>query len=101
MWQPKLAPISVPNRPHGRSAGGGRPRPLYLRIVDALAADVASGRVAADTRLPTQRELAERLGTTIATVTRAYSEARRRHQAAARSCTALRPTPAAASPISR
>ena len=46
--------------------------------MDALAADVASGRVAADTRLPTQRELAERLGTTIATVTRAYSEARRR-----------------------
>ena len=62
----------------GRGASRGRPRPLYLRIVDALAADVASGRVAADTRLPTQRELAERLGTTIATVTRAYSEARRR-----------------------
>ena len=74
MWQPKLPPISVP----ARAAGRGRPRPLYLRIVDALAADVASGRVAADTRLPTQRELAERLGTTIATVTRAYSEARRR-----------------------
>ena len=30
------------------------------------------------TRLPTQRELAERLGTTIATVTRSYTEARRR-----------------------
>jgi len=74
MWQPKLPPISVP----ARGASRGRPRPLYLRIVDALAADVASGRVAADTRLPTQRELAERLGTTIATVTRAYSEARRR-----------------------
>ncbi len=74
MWQPKLAPVSVP----ARGASRGRPRPLYLRIVDALAADVASGRVAADTRLPTQRELAERLGTTIATVTRAYSEARRR-----------------------
>jgi DNA-binding transcriptional MocR family regulator len=74
MWQPKLPPISVPARGARRS----RPRPLYLRIVDALAADVASGRVAAETRLPTQRELAERLGTTIATVTRAYSEARRR-----------------------
>src|SRR5215207_407508 len=78
MWQPKLPPISVPVRGAGRGATRGRPRPLYLRIVDTLAADVASGRVAADTRLPTQRELAERLGTTIATVTRAYSEARRR-----------------------
>jgi DNA-binding transcriptional MocR family regulator len=79
MWQPKLAPVSVPSVPApGRGAARGRARPLYLRIVDALAADVASGRVAAETRLPTQRELAERLGTTIATVTRAYSEARRR-----------------------
>lgn len=79
MWQPKLAPVSVPSTPAGgRSPARGRARPLYLRIVDALAADVASGRVAAETRLPTQRELAERLGTTIATVTRAYSEARRR-----------------------
>jgi DNA-binding transcriptional MocR family regulator len=79
MWQPKLAPVSVPpaSAP-GRGPAPGRARPLYLRIVDALAADVASGRVAAETRLPTQRELAERLGTTIATVTRAYSEARRR-----------------------
>ncbi len=77
MWQPKLPPISVPARA-AAAVRRGRPRPLYLRIVDALAADVASGRVAADTRLPTQRELAERLGTTIATVTRAYSEARRR-----------------------
>ena len=78
MWQPKLPPVSVPARAPGRGASRGRPRPLYLRIVDALAADVASGRLAADTRLPTQRELAERVGTTIATVTRAYSEARRR-----------------------
>jgi DNA-binding transcriptional MocR family regulator len=78
MWQPKVPPISVPAPSSGRSAARGRPRPLYLRIVDALASDVASGRVAPETRLPTQRELAERLGTTIATVTRAYSEARRR-----------------------
>lgn len=75
MWQPKLPPVSVPGR---GAAGRGRPRPLYLRIVDALAADIAAGRVAPETRLPTQRELADRLGTTIATVTRAYSEARRR-----------------------
>jgi DNA-binding transcriptional MocR family regulator len=76
MWQPKLPPISVPGR--SQSGERTRPRPLYLRIVDALQADVASGRVAPDTQLPTQRDLAERLGTTIATVTRAYAEARRR-----------------------
>ena len=76
MWQPKLSPISVPAR--ASRGSGGRPRPLYLRIVDTLAADVAAGRVAPDTQLPTQRELAERLGTTIATITRAYGEARRR-----------------------
>ena len=44
MWQPKLPPVSVPARASRDS--GGRPRPLYLRIVDALAADVAAGRVA-------------------------------------------------------
>ena len=37
--------------PHlGPRCDATRPRPLYLRIVDALAADVASGRVAADTQ---------------------------------------------------
>ena len=72
MWQPKVPPVSVP------ASNGGRPRPLYLRIVDALAADVAAGRVSPETQLPTQRELAHRLGTTIATITRAYAEARRR-----------------------
>jgi DNA-binding transcriptional MocR family regulator len=76
-WTPKLAPVSVPSRGAG-GRGGARPRPLYLRIVDALAADIAAGRVAGDARLPTQRELADRLGTTVATITRAYSEARRR-----------------------
>ena len=76
MWQPRLPPVSVPGR--GAVAGRHRPRPLYLRIVDALQADVASGKVPPDTQLPTQRELAERIGTTIATVTRAYAEARRR-----------------------
>jgi DNA-binding transcriptional MocR family regulator len=75
VWSPKLPPVSVPAR---GARGGARPRPLYLRIVDALAADVAAGRVQPSARLPTQRELAERLGTTIATITRAYTEARRR-----------------------
>ena len=49
--------------------------PLYLGIVDALARDVAAGKLAADFRLPTQRDLADRLGVAIGTVTRAYAEA--------------------------
>lgn len=52
--------------------------PLYLEIVDALASDIAAGRLSVDFRLPTQRELADRLGVAIGTVTRAYAEAERR-----------------------
>jgi DNA-binding transcriptional MocR family regulator len=53
-------------------------KPRYVAIVDALAADIASGRIAEGTRLPPQRELAERLGLSVGTVTKAYSEAERR-----------------------
>ncbi len=53
-------------------------RPLYLSIADALARDVAEGRLATGARLPTQRELAETLGVTVGTVTRGYAEAARR-----------------------
>lgn len=63
MWQPD----SVPRR-----------GPLYLSIVEALSADVAAGRLASGDRLPPQRELADRLGVTLTTVTRAYAEAARR-----------------------
>ncbi|MEM7653495.1 MAG: PLP-dependent aminotransferase family protein [Pseudomonadota bacterium] len=52
--------------------------PLYMRITDALADDVASGRLPAGTRLPTHRELAYRLGVTVGTISRAYAEADRR-----------------------
>jgi len=50
----------------------------YLAIVDRLATDIASGRLRSGDRLPTHRALAERLGVTITTVTRAYAEAERR-----------------------
>ncbi|ADO73255.1 Transcriptional regulator, GntR family [Stigmatella aurantiaca DW4/3-1] len=56
----------------------GRSGPLYLAIADALAGDIAGGRLPAGTRLPTHRELAERVGVTVGTVTRAYAEAERR-----------------------
>src|SRR6201993_2689628 len=52
--------------------------PLYLRIVDTLAADIASGRLVRGQKLPTHRSLAAALAVDLTTVTRAYGEARRR-----------------------
>jgi DNA-binding transcriptional MocR family regulator len=63
MWSPELA------RRHG---------PRYLAIAEALADDAAAGRLRPGTRLPTHRELADQLGVTVGTVTRAYAEAARR-----------------------
>lgn len=54
------------------------PGPVYLRVVEALGADIASGRLARGQQLPTQRALAEALDIDLTTVTRAYGEARRR-----------------------
>ncbi len=48
--------------------------PLYRRLADAIAAAVAEGVLPSGQRLPTHRELAERLGVTLRTVTRAYGE---------------------------
>ena len=55
-----------------------RSGPRYRAIVDALAEAVASGELAPGTRLPTHRELADRLNVTVGTVTRAYQEAAHR-----------------------
>ena len=52
--------------------------PLYESIVEALARDIASGRLHRGQRLPTHRALAAALGVDLTTVTRAYNEARRR-----------------------
>ncbi|MGE3474980.1 MAG: PLP-dependent aminotransferase family protein [Rhodospirillaceae bacterium] len=52
--------------------------PVFTRIVDALAADIAGGRLVRGQRLPTHRSLAKALGVDLTTVTRAYGEARRR-----------------------
>ena len=53
-------------------------RPLYLALVDRLAADVREGRLQPGTRLPTHRRLAQHLRVDVTTVSRAYAEARRR-----------------------
>src|SRR5438067_3858682 len=55
-----------------------RSGPRYAAIAEALAEDAAGGRLRPGTRLPTHRELAEALGVTVGTVTRAYTEAARR-----------------------
>ncbi|MBZ8134572.1 PLP-dependent aminotransferase family protein [Afifella sp. IM 167] len=56
----------------------GRPGPAYLDLVEAIGSAVASGELRAGERLPPQREIAHRLGISLSTVTRAYSEAIRR-----------------------
>lgn len=63
IWQPDL---------------GTLPGPRYRALVDALAQDVADGRLAAGTRLPPQRDLAYDLGVTVGTVSRAYALAAER-----------------------
>ena len=49
--------------------------PRYAAIADALADDIATGRLLAGERLPTHRDLADALGVTVGTVSRAYREA--------------------------
>ena len=53
--------------------------PRYLAIAEALAEDAGAGRLRPGARLPTHRELADRLALTVGTVTRAYAEAARRN----------------------
>ncbi|PYS96540.1 MAG: PLP-dependent aminotransferase family protein [Acidobacteria bacterium] len=55
-----------------------RSGPRYRALADALADDVAGGRLAAGARLPTHRDMAASLGVTVGTVSRGYAEAQRR-----------------------
>jgi DNA-binding transcriptional MocR family regulator len=50
-----------------------RSGPRYLALAHAIEQDVATGALAAGTRLPPQRDLAYRLGVTVGTVSRAYA----------------------------
>jgi DNA-binding transcriptional MocR family regulator len=63
MWLPKLE---------------SRRGPVYRAIADALDEDVQNGALRAGMRLPAHRDLADHLGVTVTTVTRAYTEAARR-----------------------
>jgi len=56
----------------------GRRGPFYRRIADAIDEDVQKGALRAGARLPPHRDMADHLGVTVTTVTRAYTEAARR-----------------------
>ncbi len=66
--------LSAAWKPRLRRSGA----PLYASIVEALAADISAGKLRAGDRLPTHRELASALGTSLGTITRVYAEAERR-----------------------
>ena len=51
---------------------------LYLALADQLAADITSGTLKPGDQLPPQRLLADALGVTLGTISRAYREAERR-----------------------
>ncbi|GAB7522692.1 aminotransferase-like domain-containing protein [Paraburkholderia sp. 2C] len=50
------------------------PTPRYKPLVDRLAADIRTGRLAPGTRLPTHRKLAAKEGLALVTATRVYAE---------------------------
>ncbi|MCK2182774.1 PLP-dependent aminotransferase family protein [Halomonas getboli] len=58
--------------------------PRYRRIAEAMVAAIGSGELAPGDKLPPQRQLADRLGVTVGTVTRAYAEAQRQGWVASR-----------------
>ncbi|MFB9885980.1 aminotransferase-like domain-containing protein [Balneatrix alpica] len=63
IWKPDLSAYSGPR---------------YQAIASALADAISLGELNPGTRLPTHRALAEQLGLTVGTITRAYAEAERR-----------------------
>ena len=54
-------------------------RPCYLALANILEEDIVSGKLAAGTRLPPQRELADFLDINFTTVTRAYNLCREKN----------------------
>ncbi|MFM0736590.1 PLP-dependent aminotransferase family protein [Paraburkholderia xenovorans] len=65
----------------GFASGHG---PIYLQIVEFLESAIANGSLSPGDRLPPQRQLAETLKVDLTTVTRGFTEARRRHLIEAR-----------------
>ncbi|MBB1489317.1 MocR-like ectoine utilization transcription factor EhuR [Oceanospirillum sediminis] len=63
MWNPDLSDYNGPR---------------YIAIADAMSDAIKSGELNDGDRLPTHRALADQLGVTVGTITRAYTEAERR-----------------------
>jgi DNA-binding transcriptional MocR family regulator len=70
--------MTKPARPAWLPDLSETPGPRYRAIADALAAAIDSGDLAPGDKLPPHRTLADALGVTVGTVTRAYAEAERR-----------------------
>ncbi|MGR2740162.1 aminotransferase-like domain-containing protein [Billgrantia sp. Q4P2] len=68
MWVPQLAEDGI----------------RYRAIAESIAVAIQSGELSAGQKLPPQRRLADRLGVTVGTVTRAYAEAERQGWVVAR-----------------
>ena len=49
-------------------------KPIYKQLVDEILEDIKQGRLNPEDKLPTERELAERLGISRGTVKKAYKE---------------------------
>jgi len=64
MWTPKLKKIK---------------KPLYLQLVDVMANDIATGKLAIGEKLPPQRQLAWHLDINLSTVTKAFQQAAKQH----------------------
>ncbi len=60
--------------PHRYKKGSG---PIYREIVQAIADDIASGRLSAGDRLPPHRDLADQLKVARGTIAKAYAEAKK------------------------
>jgi DNA-binding transcriptional MocR family regulator len=71
-------PIEAGQQMNWRPSIAQSNKPKYLAIVEALENDIARGELRHGDRLPPQREMAEKLGITIATITKGIREAIRR-----------------------
>src|ERR1044071_1960079 len=78
MWIGRGAMSTLPSMTMWLANLEGRRGPVYRAIADAIDQGVQDGTLRAGVRLPPHRDLADHLGVTVTTITRAYTEASRR-----------------------